>query len=841
MVKRFGLLLILVMAAAWTAQAQVGVRPAGTDVSLDYANPRKYQVGGITVSGAKYLDQNALISITGLKIGDPVTIPGEDLGKAINKLWDQGILGDIEIYITKIEGTQVFLEFFLTERPRMSRVQFTGIKKGQADDLEDKVKLNRGKVVTDALVNTTKNTVQKYFQDKGFMNVKVNIFQRPDSVLANSVVLNVNIDRGDKVKISEIDIIGNEAISDAKLKKKMKETKEKKIYKIFTSSKFQRATFEEDKQKVIDYYNSQGYRDAQIVSDSVYNVSEDRLGITIRVEEGRKYYFRNITWEGNYIYGEKQLASVLGIEKGDTYSKELLDKRLQYDPKGGVDVSSLYMDDGYLFFRIDPVEVNVEGDSIDIEMRIYEGAQARIKDITIAGNTKTSDHVILRELYTIPGQKFSRTNLINSQREIASLGYFDPETIGMNPIPNEAEGTVDIKYNVTEKPNDQITLSGGWGGSYGVVGTVGLVLNNFSARKATNLRNWRPIPSGDGQRLALNIQANGLRYQSYSLSFTEPWLGGRRRNSFSVGLNKTVIRQINLGSNEETGAMKVNGGSVSLGRRLRWPDNNFSLSHSLSFNQYNTSGQYINYFSSVSNLDVNSSSFTSNSFSFVTNFSRNSVDQPTFPRRGSNISLSLNLTPPYSAFNAKSDANKWVEFHKWMFDASWFTPLSAGGKLVFNTRAHFGFVGAYGPNRQMSPFERFKLGGSGLGGGQIMVGTEFIGLRGYEDESITPYEKGSNQRIGGTAFNKYVAEMRYLVSPNPAATVFVLAFAEAGNNFNDYSKYSPFKLYRSAGVGARIFMSAFGLLGFDYGIPFDQYPGQEKKGQFHFIIGQQLR
>jgi outer membrane protein insertion porin family len=841
MVKRFGLLLILVMAAAWTTQAQVGGKPTGPEVPLDYTNPRKYQVGGITVSGAKYLDQNALISITGLKIGDPVTLPGEDLGKAINKLWDQGILGDIEVYITKIEGTQVFLEFFLTERPRMSRVQFSGIKKGQSDDLEDKIKLNRGKVVTDALINTTKNTVQKYFQDKGFMNVKVNIFQRPDSVLANSVVLNVNIDRGDKVKIEEINIIGNEAIPDAKLKKQMKETKEKKLYKFFTASKFQRATFEEDKQKVIDHYNSQGYRDAQIVSDSVYSLSEDRLGITLRIDEGQKYYFRNISWNGNYVYDEKQLATVLGIESGDVYSKELLDKRLQYDPKGGVDVSSLYMDDGYLFFRIDPVEVMVEGDSIDIEMRIYEGAQARIKDITIAGNTKTSDHVVLRELYTIPGQKFSRTNLINSQREIASLGYFDPETIGMNPIPNEAEGTVDIKYTVTEKPNDQITLSGGWGGSYGVVGTVGLVLNNFSARKATDFRNWRPIPSGDGQRLALNIQANGLRYQSYSLSFTEPWLGGRRRNSFSVGLNKTISRQIDFGSNQETGAIKINGGSVSLGRRLRWPDNNFSLSHSLSYNQYISSGGYLNYFNQAATIDDNATSYSSNSVSFITNFSRNSLDQITFPRRGSSIGLSLSLTPPYSMFNEKSDGNKWVEFHKWMFDASFFTPLSAGGKLVFNTRAHFGFVGSYGPGRQMSPFERFRLGGSGLGGGQFRIGSELVGLRGYEDESITPTEPNSTITLGGTAFNKYVAEMRYLVSPNPAATVFVLAFAEAGNNFNDYSKYNPFKLYRSVGVGARIFMSAFGLLGFDYGIPFDQLPGREKKGQFHFIIGQQLR
>jgi len=834
MVKRFWSLLIFILGIGLTAiQAQVR-NPTGVD--LDYANPRKYRIGDITVRGPKFLDPNTLVSITGLKKGDVITLPGEETGRAIRKLYDQGIIGDAEINITRIEGDQVFLEFYLTERPRISRFEFTGIKKGQADGVKDKVKIIPGRSITDALLNTTKNAVQKYFQEKGFMNAKVNIFQRPDSVLANSVVLNINVDRGDKVKIEEINFIGNKEIASGKLQKQMKDTKEKKFYKIFTASKFQPAKFEDDKEKVIAYYNSEGYRDAAIISDSVYNVSEDRLGITIRVDEGQKYYFRNIAWKGNFIYDEKQLASVLGIEKGDVYSKDRLDRRLQYDPKTGVDISSLYMDDGYLFFQVNPVEVLVEGDSIDIEMRIYEGAQARIRDVTVSGNDQTSDHVVLRELYTIPGQKFSRTNLINSQREIASLGYFDAEQIGMNPIPNEEDGTVDIKYSVVEKPNDQITLSGGWGGSYGIVGTVGLALNNFSVRKAGSLRNWRPIPRGDGQRLALNIQANGLRYQSYSLSFTEPWLGGRRRNSFSASLNKTVSRSINFQDNSEQGMININGASVSLGRRLRWPDNNFSLSHTLSYNQYNAAGAYLDYLGDIRLQNPDITEYTSNSFSLITNFARNSIDQPTFPRRGSSIGLSVNLTPPYSRFSDNSDPYRFVEFHKWMFDASWFTPLSGNGKLVLNTRAHFGFLGSYSKNQAIGPFERFRLGGSGLGGQQILVGTEFVGLRGYEDESITP--AGTQ---GGIAFDKYVAEMRYLVSPNPAATIFVLGFAEAGNNFGSYRDYNPFKLYRSVGVGARIFMSAFGLLGFDYGIPLDQYPGQEKKGQFHFMIGQQIR
>ncbi|CAA9276608.1 MAG: Outer membrane protein assembly factor YaeT [uncultured Adhaeribacter sp.] len=830
MIRFFWLFLFLIITTAASAQVNLNNQGAGGD--LDYTNPKEYRVGGVTVSGAKFLDPNTLISIAGLRVGDRIKLPGDDLSKAIHKLWDQGILGNVEVSITKIEGDQVFLDFFLTERPRLTQFDFTGIKKGQADDLRDKIKLIRGKVVTDALLSTTKSTVRNYYLDKGYMNVKVNVFQKPDSVLPNSVRLNIAVDRGNKVKIEEIAFDGNEAIADKKLRRKMKKTKEKRPYKIFTASKFNRTDYEADKQAVLDFYNSQGYRDAIFTGDSVYMRPNGRLAINIKVDEGRKYYFRNITWNGNYIYDAKQLGSVLGLKKGDVYNKEELSKRLQYNPTGN-DVSSLYMDDGYLFFTIDPVEVLVEGDSIDIEMRVNEGAQARIKEVTVAGNTKTSDHVVLRELYTIPGQKFSRSDLIRSQREIATLGYFDPETIGMNPIPNPAEGTVDIKYTVTEKPSDQITLSGGWGGPYGVVGTVGLVLNNFSLKKAGDPRNWRPIPGGDGQRLALNIQANGVRYQSYSLSFTEPWLGGRKRNSFSVGINRTVSRQITSG--EEINGIRINGGSVSLGRRLSWPDNYFSLSHSLSYNQYVTNNYPL--------FGINYQSGTTNSISIINTLSRSSIDQLTFPRTGSTLSLSLNLTPPYSAFdkNKNLDAQEWIEFQKWMFDASFFTPLTSKGKLVLNTRAHFGFLGTYQKDRLPGPVERFKLGGSGLGGGQILVGTEYIGLRGYEDESISP------TTAGGIAYNKFVMELRYLVSPNPQATVFVLGFAEAGNNFGSFQQYNPFKLNRSAGVGARIFMAAFGLLGFDYGWGFDRVtpvpnvPPTKPGGMFHFIIGQQIR
>ncbi|RSK49341.1 outer membrane protein assembly factor BamA [Hymenobacter rigui] len=818
------------------------VASAQTQPAAEGDQAQRYTLGGITISGARYLDPNTLIGLTGLKIGDPITIPGEEIGRAIRKLWDQGILGDVSVSVTRTEGSRIFLDFNLKERPRLSKFEFTGIGKSQADELKNKIKLIRGKVVTDALLSNTRSQVRKFYTNKGFLDSKVTITQKADSALSNSVVLFINVDKGSKVKINDIVFEGNTAFKDSKLKGKFKKTKEKKFPKLFNSGKYQAKEFADDKQKLIDFYNSQGYRDAVIVSDSLARVG-DGLRLTVKVDEGPKYYFRNITWKGNYLYDDKTLASVLGIKEGSVYSKETLDKRLTYNPTGQ-DVSSLYMNDGYLFFQIDPVETKVEGDSIDIEMRVSEGVQARIKDVNIAGNTKTSDHVVRRALYTLPGDKFSREQLIRSQREIATLGYFDPEKIGLNPVPNQADGTVDINYTVEEKPSDQITLSGGWGGYAGFIGTVGLVFNNFSLRKAGSLRNWTPVPAGDGQRLALNVQANGLQYQAYSFSFTEPWLGGRKPNSLSVSLTKTIYR-VGTNFDASTGSyLKTNGASVSLGRRLRWPDDYFTLSNALSVTQYklnNYPGLGANFFPTGTGNATN--------VTFNTTLSRNSIDNPTFTRRGSSLSLSVNLTPPYSLFpGSHPSVNEWVEFHKWMFDASWFSPVI--GKLVLNTRAHFGFIGSYNSARPIGPFERFKLGGSGLGYGgssNFIAGTEYIGLRGYADPNDANSLPASQQSsAGGVVYNKFVMEMRYPVSLNPAATVYVLSFAEAGNSFEQYTNYNPYKLYRSAGVGARIFMSAFGLLGFDYGWGFDKVPvtsaGQKQdKGMFHFIIGQQLR
>ena len=837
--RRWLLLLLLVLTTA-----SHSVWAQGTTAPAD--GSEHYTLGGVTVSGARYLDTNTLIALTGLKVGDPIAIPGEEIGKAIRKLWDQGILGDVSVSITKTEGTKIFLDFNLKERPRLSKFEFTGISKGQADELKNKIKLIRGKVVTDALLNSTKTQVKKFYTNKSFLDVKVNVTQRPDSTLSNSVVLVINVDKGEKIRIRDIEFLGNTAFSDKKLAGKLKKTKAKKPYRILTSGKFQRTEYEEDKRKLIDFYNTQGYRDAVIVSDTIMR-TPDGLALRITLDEGPQYYIRNIKWSGNYLYDDKTLSSVLGIKRGSVYNKAELDKRINYNP-AGQDVSSLYQNDGYLFFNIEPVETKVVGDSIDIEMRLSEGVQAHIKDINIAGNTKTNDRVIRRELQTLPGDKFNRELLIRTQQRLSGLGYFDPEKIGMNPVPNPADGTVDINYSVAEKPSDQITLSGGWGGYAGFIGTVGLVFNNFSLRKAGTLSNWRPVPAGDGQRLALNVQANGLLYQAYSLSFTEPWLGGRKPNSLSVSLNRSVQRLGTAFDARSEQYIKANSAAITLGRRLRWPDDYFTLSNSLSYTQYDLK----NY-----NIFPGFSTGKANNITFNTTLARNSIDNPTFTRRGSSLSLSLSLTPPYSLFpGAHPNTSEWIEFHKWMFDGSWFTPLA--GKLVLNTRAHFGFIGAYNPNRPYGPFERFKLGGAGLGYGgsaNFLVGTEYVGLRGYADPNdaaaLPTAKQGAN---GGIVYNKYVMELHYPVSLNPAATVYVLGFAEAGNAFADYSNYNPYKLYRSAGVGARIFMAAFGLLGFDYGYGFDTVPavpnpspnGQpfgrvSPTGRFHFIIGQQIR
>jgi outer membrane protein insertion porin family len=907
MKKIFLVLLFIILYQNIHAQIRFGNSyQSNPQINVDYSSPQEYEIGGIEVVGATSLDPNALISISGLRVGDKINIPGETISSAIKKLWDQSILADVEIVATKVEGSKIFLEIRLKERPRLSNFVFAGVNKTDRDNLTDKIKLIKGRIVSEALMKNTQLQVKKYFVDKGFLNVDVNVKQIHDS-LSNYATLKIDIDKNKKVKINRIYFDGNEKVSDATLKGKMKKTKEKvrntipaDIYNtiktaktfnpvsilqtfnrvfmpkyawpylnehvranFFAASKLNKSEYEEDKLKVISYYNSKGYRDAVIIRDTTYRYNDKSINIEIEVEEGRKYYYRNIYWKGNYVYDSTTLSSVLGIKKGEVYNKEELEKRLRYNPTGD-DISSLYMDNGYLFFNLDPVEVNVEGDSIDIEMRISEGNQATINKVFVTGNTKTNDHVILREIRTLPGQKFNRSLLIRTQREISQLGYFDPEKINPVPIPNMRDGSVDIEYQVVEKPSDQIELSGGWSG-YGFIGTLGVVFNNFSARKIPYIKDWRgPLPSGDGQRLSLRMQASGKYYQTYSMTFTEPWLGGKKPNSFTIGITHSVSRiggyyYNQFGNNygnsldNSTGKILITGVSLSLGRRLKFPDDFFSLSNGLSYTRYGLSNYTYSQFGFYSG--------SAHNLNFNTTISRSSIDNPMFPRGGSNISLSISLTPPYSLWfpkkvfsplendlpagekNAALLKDRMVEYHKWMLDASQF--ISLAKNLVINVRAHFGFLGYYNP-KYYSKFERFELGGDGLAMNNYLLGTEIIGLRGYENRTLNPqFPVPGNQvnQLPGVAYNKYVFETRYLISPNPAATIWVHVFAEGGNNFNSFRNYNPFKLYRAAGVGARIFMPAFGLIGVDYGYGFDEVPNNPKANErrFMFTIGQQFR
>ena len=841
---KLAILVLYFLAAPLLSHAQSGSDTASVKNGLNYNEPKEYIIGGIKPSGIKYLDPDALISVAGLRMGDRITIPGEAISLGIKKLWDQGLLSDIDISAERFSGDSVFLLMVMKERPRLSRFAFKGVSKGQSTDLREKVGLARGKIVTDAIVKNTINKVRKFFIAKGYFNCGVKVVTIPDSSGRNTITLRIDVDKGNKVKIDKIVIEGNKLESEATIKSKLKETKEINKWRIFKPSRFVASKFDKDKEKLIDWYNKQGYRDAAVMSDSIYKSGKDRVSVVLRLEEGRKYYYRNITWTGNYLYQSGLLGEVLGIRKGDVYNQELMEKKINFNPNGA-DVSSLYMDDGYLFFRATPTEVAVVGDSIDVEMRIYEGQQATINKVYVEGNTKTSDHVVMREIRTKPGQKFSRSDLIRTNRELAQLGYFDPEQIGILPQPNQSNGTVDIKYTVVEKPSDQIQLSGGWGGYYGFVGTLGLVFNNFSARKIPKFSEWRPLPSGDGQRFSINFQANGRQYQTYSTSFTEPWLGGKRRNTLTIGLSRSVQSSYaSTTSTQVIAGLNVTSLNVSLGRSLRWPDDYFSLSHSASIQRYNLFNYNIS-----SDIPSNGSL---NQISLVNTLSRNSLNNPIFPTAGSSFTFSVNATPPYSLLGNKAqvvsgassgttanvNVSKLVEFHKWMFDGSWFTSIAKN--LVINTRAHFGFLGYYSKATGIGPFERFKMGGSGITGFNYLIGYDIIGLRGYVDNSISPTGTGG----AGIIYNKYVTEVRYAISTNPAATIFVLGFAEGGNNVGSFKQFNPFNIYRSTGVGVRIMMPAFGLLGVDYGVPLDagtkgtsNYIGNS----FTFTIGQQIR
>lgn len=832
------------------------------DAAVSYERPKEYTISKISVSGVKFLDPNTLISVSGLNINDKISIPGERISTAIRRLMEQGIIEDVAINITKVELDKVELDIHLRERPRLNKFVFKGIRKGEIDAVSEKVKANKGKVITDALIKNIQLTIKRVYIEKGFLNTNVQIKQISDTIRANNAALIVTIDKKSKVKIDDIQLVGVTELPDYKVLSKLKGTKIKAPLRIFTPSKFIPKKFEEDKEKIVEYYNKKGYRDAQVTSDSVISTDGNNIRLVMNINEGTRFYYRNITWTGNYLRKTKDLETILAVKKGDVYNPEDLNKKINGIPQG--DVSSAYMDDGYLFFQCEPIEIAVDGDSIDIEMRIREGKQATINRIILNGNTKTSDHVVMRELLTRPGQKFSKTDLIETQQTLSRLGYFDPQKIEPKPIP-QADGTVDIEYNVEEKPSDNIELSGGWGGLQGFVGTFGVVFNNFSARNINNLKKWKPLPAGDGQRLALRLQASGRFYQTYSLSFTEPWLGGKKPNSFAVsifhtssdnrGYQRALERQ--YGANAalfggglggfNTGFFKNTGGSITYGKRLNWPDRNFSFNASLSYQRYNVDNSFFipGFQKGVAN-DL--------SMAFV--LSRYSLDNPQFTRSGSQFTLNATFNPPYSLFRETPviDKFKWIEGHKWMFDGDWYVPVV--GKLVFHAKANMGFLGKYSPSADFSPFGRFILGGAGMGMQNSMnVGADLIGLRGYDEGVVRElsYDEAEKlrtsdgsvtlSRLGGIVYSKYASELRYPVSLNPQATIFVLAFAEAGNSWGSYKDFNPFKLRRTAGVGARIFMPAFGLIGLDFGKGFDPIPGISNRGlkSFTFSIGQQIR
>ncbi len=863
------------------------------DTNLNYANPAEYFIAGIEVTGLTILDKNAMISLTGLKVGDKIKIPGDAISGAIRKLWKHGLIGDATINVEKIEGENVWLIIQLTERPRLTNFYFSGISKGQESSLKEDLTLIRGKIVNDAMLRNTELAVKKFFVKKGYLNTAVKIIQERDTISTDGIKLKIDVNPKSKVKINKISIDGNQNIADATIKGKMKGTHEhprfvlhrtllKELFtfkpveffgsshdvswkevkeflgdnvklNVFKGSKFIQGDYEDDKKSVVAYYNSKGYRDAEILTDTVYNFDTRTINIDLKVMEGPKYHFRNIIWTGNYLHTEKTLNGILAIKKGDVYNRELIDKKLTFNPKGP-DISGLYMDDGYLFFRINPMEIAVEGDSIDVEMRIYEGEQATINEVTITGNDRTSDHVIRRELYTVPGQKFRRSDIIRTQQRLGQLGFFNAQNIGQNLVPNPANATVDIEWMVEEQSNDQIELSGGWGGYYGFVGTLGLTFNNFSLRNIPHIKEWRPLPVGDGQRLSLKITANGRSFQNYGISFTEPWLGGRKPQSLTVSFNKSISRYAdqNYGATSLTDLnafLSVDNISVGIGRVLEWPDNYFTLLNTIGYTRYTVKN--------APNYGLGCANCSSHALTFNTTIARNSIDNPMYPSQGSSISLSGTFTPPYSSWKnlenaTEAERNEYVEYYKIMFDTKYYLPLDRKNKLVIEAKAHFGFLGAYSKELGVGPFERFFLGGDGLAGGvgSFVLGQEVIGLRGYQNNQITPpysaVEGASQGGIrGGVVYDKFGLELRYPVTTGNAATIYLFTFAEAGNNWYNYEDFNPFEMYKSAGFGARIFMPAFGLIGLNWGYGFDPFPlgsSNPKSGaQFHFSIGQQIR
>ncbi len=834
-------------------------------IVVDYNNPKKYKVGGVTVEGNNYFSDRQIIQLTGLQKGMEVTVPGDDMSSIVNRLWMQRYFEDVAMVVDSIVPATdtAFFKISIVERPRVSRWTFSGVKTGEQKELMERLNLKRGGEFSDYVAKTASDIIIRYFKEKGFLLAEVDVQTKKDTVVKSAIRVNFAVNRGQKVKIKKITFNGNDHVKEAKLARSMKKTKDMRILNFFSSKKFNEKEYDNDKRSLISAFNEAGYRDARILKDTIYYIEPNRLQIDFDIDEGKQYYFRNITWTGNSVYSTDDLNSILMINKGDVYDVVTMEKRLFGGGKQNeFDVSKLYRDNGYLFFNIQPVELNVEGDSVDVEMRIVEGKPATLNNIVINGNDLTNERVVRRQIFTRPGYLFSQTDFERSIREIASMGQFDPEAItdpakGYSIIPNQADNTVDLVYNVTEKPSSQLELSGGWGGNT-FVATVGVSFNNFSTRRLFDKSAWRPVPLGDAQNLAIRFQTNGTYYTSLSASFMEPWLFGKKPTSLSISLYYTRQTNSYIAFNilNDDEFMEVYGAAAGIGNRLKWPDNYFVLYNQISWQTYRLQNWNYNF---LFNTGI------SHNLSYTLSLSRNSTDQQIYPRQGSDFSFSLQLTPPYSLLRKKDrgvlDANgkptrvnswrdidynrqssedryKWIEYHKWSFKGTVYTKLV--GDLVLMARAQFGYLGYYNRNWGYSPFEGFLLGGDGMSGYNT-YGSEVISLRGYENYSLTPqvYAPYANgYAYSGNVYDKFTVELRYPVVLQPQSTIFALVFLEGGNAWSDIRDFNPFQIKRSAGVGVRVFLPMIGLLGVDWGYGFDdsQYGGS----QFHFVIGQQF-
>ena len=862
--KRYIVALFLLLAACLPLKAQEGA------VEVDYNHPRKYFVGGVDVEGNTYFSADQIIQLTGMRKGMEITVPGEDVSSIVRRLWLQRYFEDVSLEIDHLseKGDSAYFKIVIKERPRVSRWTFSGVKSGDKKELQDRLSLRRGGEFSEYVEKTSADIIKRYYAEKGFLNATVAAEVQKDSIIKNAIRVNFAVDRGERVRIKDINFIGNDNVSDFKLARSMKKTKSNKIYNFFNSKKFNEKEYLNDKKAVISAFNEAGFRDARLVRDSIYYVEPGKLAIDLVFDEGDRYYFRDITWTGNSVYPTEALNEVLKIGKGDVYDVVTMEKRLFGGGKQNeLDISQVYRDNGYLFFSVTPVETNIQNDSVDVELRVSEGKQATLNNIIINGNDLTNEKVVRRQVFTRPGNLFSQTDFERSIREISSLGQFDPEAIadpttGYSILPNSVNNTVDIVYNVTEKPSSQLELSGGWGGRT-FVATVGVSFNNFSTARMFEKDAWRPVPLGDAQNLAFRFQTNGTYYTALTASFVEPWLFGKKPTSLNLSgyYTRATNSNLYLGILSNDQQMEVFGFSSSLGTRLKWPDNYFVLYNGLSWQTYRLKNWNYGFIFETG---------TSHNISYTVNLMRNSTDQQIYPRSGSDFSASLAVTPPFSLFRkfdydpvsgnriterdgrpiswkdvnydnwTVQDRYRWIEYHKWKFSGATYIKPFNNLDFVIMTRAQFGYLGYYNRNWGYSPFEGFLVGGDGMSG-YMTYGTEIVALRGYENNRLTPVTVSpysNTSTYAGNVYDKFTVELRYPVILQPQSTIFVLGFLEGGNCWSDIRDFNPFEIKRSAGVGVRVFLPMIGLLGVDWGYGFDdaQYGGS----QFHFVIGQQF-